>query len=254
VAGLSRPIVLLGAPGAGKGTQAREIAKHFGVPQIATGDMFREHVLRGTTLGGEAQAVMARGELVSDEIVIAMVAERIRAPDCQHGFLLDGFPRTVPQAERLDELLRGRGLGPVLAVSIEVSYDKLFRRLTGRRTCKSCGAIYNIYDRIPRVANHCDREGGELVERPDDREEVIRERLQAYERETKPLLDYYRQREVLVEVMGDVPPEELTRQLIQLLEALPTMPGSPPAPPESLGTEAGPKGGRKSDDCLPRRG
>lgn len=227
MAGLPRPIVLLGAPGAGKGTQAREIAKHFGVPQIATGDMFREHVLRGTALGREAQAVMARGELVSDEIVIAMVAERIGAADCQHGFLLDGFPRTVPQAERLDELLGERSLGPVLAVSIEVDYDKLFRRLTGRRTCQSCGAIYNIYDRAPRVANRCDRDGGELIERPDDREEVIRERLQAYERQTKPLLDYYRQRQALVEIMGDLPPEELTRQLIQLLEALPTTPAVP---------------------------
>lgn len=253
MAGLSRPIVLLGAPGAGKGTQAREIAKHFGVPQIATGDMFREHVVRGTTLGREAQAIMARGELVNDEIVTTMVAERIRAADCQHGFLLDGFPRTVPQAERLDGILRGQGLAPVLAVSIEVGYDELFRRLAGRRTCKTCGAIYNIYDRLPRVANRCDRDGGELVERADDREEVIRERLEAYEWQTKPLLDYYRRRQALVEVQGEQPPEELTRRLIQLLEALPATTASPPASP--VAERASPtKGDCKGDDCLPEYG
>lgn len=219
--GLARPIVLLGAPGAGKGTQARELAKHFGVPQIATGDMFRDHVARGTELGRQAKAVMERGELVSDEIVSAMVDDRIRRADCRQGFLLDGFPRTLPQAERLEEILAAAGFGPVLAINIEVSYDSLFRRLTGRRTCKTCGAIYNLYDRPPRVPDRCDRDAGELLQRADDREEVIRERLAAYERQTKPLIDYYRRRDALVEVNGDESPEALTRRLIQLLEVLP---------------------------------
>ena len=221
MAGLSRPIVLLGAPGAGKGTQAREVTKHFGVPQIATGDMFRDHVARGTELGRQAKAVMESGGLVSDEIVSAMVDERIRQADCRGGFLLDGFPRTLAQAEGLEEILSAAGFGPVLAIDLEVSYDGLFRRLTGRRTCKTCGAIYNIYDRPPRVADRCDREGGQLTQRADDREEIIRERLAAYERQTKPLIDYYRQRGALVEVNGDESPEPLTRRLIQILEGLP---------------------------------
>ncbi|MFQ5816887.1 MAG: adenylate kinase [Terriglobia bacterium] len=219
--GLARPVVLLGAPGAGKGTQAREVAKHFGVPQIATGDMFRDHVARGTDLGRQAKAVMERGELVSDEIVSAMVDERIRQADCRQGFVLDGFPRTLPQAERLEEIRSAACFRPVLAINLEVSYDRLFRRLTGRRTCQSCGAIYNIYDRPPRVPDRCDRDAGKLLQRADDREEVIRERLAAYERQTKPLIQYYRQRDALVEVKGDESPEALTRRLIELLEVLP---------------------------------
>jgi adenylate kinase len=221
MAALTRPILLLGAPGAGKGTQARELTKHFGVPQIATGDMFRDHVARGTELGRQAKAVMERGELVSDAIVSAMVDERIRQPDCRCGFLLDGFPRTLAQAERLEEILSAAGFSPALAINLEVSYDGLFRRLTGRRTCKSCGAIYNLYDRPPRVPDRCDQDGGELLQRADDREEVIRERLAAYERQTKPLIEYYRQRGALVEVNGDESPEALTQRLIELLEALP---------------------------------
>ncbi|MFQ5925865.1 MAG: adenylate kinase [Terriglobia bacterium] len=221
MAELARPVVLLGAPGAGKGTQAREVAKHFGVPQIATGDMFRDHAARGTELGRQAKPVTDRGALVSDEIVSAMVDERIRQADCRRGFLLDGFPRTLPQAERLKEILADASFAPLLAVNLEVSYDNLLRRLTGRRTCKTCGAIYNLYDRSPSVPARCDRDGGELVQRADDREEVIRERLAAYERQTKPLIEYYRQRDALVEVNGDESPEALTRRLIQLLEVLP---------------------------------
>lgn len=226
MAGLSRPVVLLGAPGAGKGTQAREVTKRFDVPQIATGDMFRDHVARGTDLGRQAKAVMERGELVSDAIVCAMVEDRVRRPDCRAGFLLDGFPRTLAQAERLEEILAAAGFGAVLAINLEVSYDSLFRRLTGRRTCKSCGEIYNIYNRLPRVSGRCDREGDELVQRADDREEVIRERLAAYERQTKPLIDFYRQRGALVEVNGDESPEALNHRLIEILEGLPKTAGA----------------------------
>ena len=215
---LSRPLIFLGPPGAGKGTQARAVAAHFGVPQISTGDMFRDHVARGTDLGRQAKAVMERGELVSDDIVSGMVAERIRRPDCAGGFLLDGFPRTVPQAERLETLLGAVGFPGPLAVNLEVSYTSLIRRLTGRRTCAVCGEIYNIHDRPPKREGRCDRDAGELTERADDREEVVRERLNEYERKTKPLVEFYQHRGALLGVNGDEPPEALTRRLIQLLE------------------------------------
>lgn len=215
---LSRPLLFLGPPGAGKGTQARAIAAHFGVPQISTGDMFRDHVARGTELGRQARAVMERGELVSDDIVSGMVAERIRRPDCAAGFLLDGFPRTVPQAERLEKLVGAAGWPGPLAVNLEVSYTSLIRRLTGRRTCAVCGEIYNLYDRPPQREGRCDRDAGELTQRADDREDVVRERLNEYERKTKPLVEFYQHRGALLAVKGDEAPEALTRRLIQLLE------------------------------------
>lgn len=216
---LLRPLIFLGPPGAGKGTQAERIAQHFRVPQISTGDMFREHVARGTPLGLEVKAVMERGELVSDEIVIAMVAERIREPDCAQGFLLDGFPRTLAQAERLDPLVAERGCGPVLAVNLDVGYNVLIRRLSGRRVCAAGGHIYNIFDQPPKEAGKCDRDGSELRQRADDREEVIRERLRAYQEQTRPLVGFYRQRGALLEVNGDESPAELTARLIPLLES-----------------------------------
>lgn len=216
---LARPLLFLGPPGAGKGTQARAIAEHFGVPQIATGDMFRDHVARGTELGQQAKAVMERGELVSDDIVSAMVAERIRQPDCIAGFILDGFPRTRAQAERLETLLADAGWAGLLAVNLQVSYTDLIRRLTGRRTCAVCGEIYNIYQRPPRVQGRCDRDGGELIQRADDREEVIRERLKAYEQQTRPLVEFYRQRAAVLDVNGEESAEKLTARLIALLES-----------------------------------
>ncbi|MFQ5777035.1 MAG: adenylate kinase [Terriglobia bacterium] len=215
---LARPLIFLGPPGAGKGTQARAVAERLGVPQIATGDMFRDHGARGTELGRQAKAVMERGELVSDDIVVAMVAERIRQPDSAQGFILDGFPRTRPQAERLEALLAQAGWPGALAVNLEVSYTDLIRRLTGRRTCAVCGEIYNIHFRPPKVAGRCDRDGGELLQRADDREEVIRERLQAYDQQTKPLVEFYRQRDSLVNVAGEGSPEQLTLRLLELLE------------------------------------
>ncbi|HXE75945.1 MAG TPA: adenylate kinase [Candidatus Xenobia bacterium] len=216
-AGNLRPLVFLGPPGAGKGTQARMVAERLGVPQISTGDMFRDHAARGTELGRQAKAVMERGELVSDDIVVGMVAERIARPDCAKGFILDGFPRTVPQAERLEALLAETGHPAVLAVNFSLSYTNLVRRLTGRRTCVLCGEIYNIHFRPPKVEGRCDRDGGELTQRADDREEVIRERLAAYQRQTQPLIDFYRQRGSLLEVDAEAPPEELTRRLLALL-------------------------------------
>jgi adenylate kinase len=214
---LNRAVIFIGPPGAGKGTQAKEVARLYQVPHLSTGDMFRDHVGRGTPLGQKAKPIMERGELVPDEIVLAMVEERISRPDCHNGFVFDGFPRTLPQAERLDELLRGLHFGPPLVLHFAVDAGQLLRRLTGRRTCKVGGEIYNIYDRPPKVAGRCDNDGGELVQRPDDREEVIAERLAAYERQTKPLVEYYRRQGVLEDVDGSAGVEAVTRAVLGLL-------------------------------------
>lgn len=213
-----RAVILLGPPGSGKGTQAREVVKVLGVPHLSTGDMFRDHVARGTELGLKAKPIMERGELVPDDIVLGMVEERISAPDCAAGFLFDGFPRTLAQAEKLDQLLARRNFGRPLVLHIGVEYDALFRRLTGRRTCSVGGEIYNIYDRPPRVPGRCDHDGGELIQRPDDREDVIRERLAAYERQTRPLIDYYRRQGALVDVDGGQPVEAVTRAVLAALQ------------------------------------
>ncbi|PYU20691.1 MAG: adenylate kinase [Acidobacteria bacterium] len=215
--GLARAVIFLGPPGAGKGTQARQIAETYRVPHLSTGDMFREHVSRGTPLGLRAKPIMERGELVPDDLVLSMVEDRISRPDCDDGFILDGFPRTLPQAEKLDEILRRRFETEPLVVHFLVDQNQLMRRLTGRRTCASGGEIYNIYDHPPKVPGRCDRDGGELVQRPDDREEVIAERLAAYERQTRPLVDYYRRRGVLTDVDGMVAPGSVTKNVLELL-------------------------------------
>ncbi len=216
---LKRAVIFLGPPGAGKGTQAKRLAQRYGVPHLSTGDMFRDHVSRGTELGRLAKPIMERGELVSDEIVLGMVEERVSRPDCANGFVFDGFPRTLAQAEKLDLILERRHFGRPLVIHFLVDQDALLRRLTGRRTCIVGGEIYNIYEHPPRVDGRCDNDGGALVQRPDDRPEVIRERLAAYERQTKPLVDYYRQRGVLVEVDGAANMETVARSLLRILEA-----------------------------------
>jgi adenylate kinase len=215
--GLGRAVIFLGPPGAGKGTQARQIAESYGVPHLSTGDMFREHVSRGTPLGLRAKPIMERGELVPDDLVLSMVEDRISRPDCGDGFILDGFPRTLPQAEKLDEILRRRFKTEPLVVHFVVDKNQLMRRLTGRRVCGIGGEIYNIYDHPPKVPGRCDRDGGELIQRPDDREEVIAERLVAYERQTRPLVDYYRQRGVLKDVDGMAAPQAVTKNVLELL-------------------------------------
>jgi adenylate kinase len=215
--GLGRAVIFLGPPGAGKGTQAKQIAESYGVPHLSTGDMFREHVSRGTPLGLRAKPIMERGELVPDDLVLSMVEDRISRPDTEDGFILDGFPRTVPQAEKLDEILRRRFQTEPLVVHFVVDKNQLMRRLTGRRVCGIGGEIYNIYDHPPKVPGRCDRDGGELTQRPDDREEVIAERLAAYERQTRPLVDYYRQQGVLKDVDGMAAPEAVTKNVLGLL-------------------------------------
>jgi len=213
------PLILLGPPGAGKGTQAKQIVERYGIPQVSTGDLLRENVKLGTALGLKAKAVMDAGKLVSDDLVNEMVAERIARPDCTRGFILDGFPRTVGQAEWLDGFLSARGSKlPLRVIRIAVDYDKLLKRLTGRRTCPVCGTIYNLYTNPPRSDEVCDKEGAKLTSRKDDSEEAIGTRLKAYENETLPLVDYYHRRGILTEIDGDAPAERVTRDLFGALE------------------------------------
>jgi adenylate kinase len=214
------PIILLGAPGAGKGTQAKLIAEHYGVPHISTGDILRDNVSRGTELGKKAKAVMERGELVSDDLVNGMVAERLRQADCKRGFILDGFPRTVAQAEWLDRepaALAGSRKGPVV-VSVDVGYNQLLQRLTGRRSCPVDGTIYNIYFQPPQKEGACDLCGTALVQRKDDKEEVISERLKSYERQTLPLVEHYQQQGRLRRVNGELPVEQVMAEIFRAIE------------------------------------
>ena len=200
-------VAFLGPPGAGKGTQARELAREWGVPHVATGDMLRDAAAAGTPLGREAKGYMDKGALVPDEVIIRMIAERLRRPDAGRGFLLDGFPRTVPQAEALAEML-GKGGEPLDAVvSIDVPEDELVRRLAARRVCRQCGAMFQLDADPAARAGRCDRCGGELYQRDDDSEATVRHRLDVYARQTAPLLDYYRGRGLLssVKAEGSVP-------------------------------------------------
>lgn len=218
------PVILLGPPGSGKGTQAKQIVARYGIPQISTGDLLRDNVARSTELGRKAKAVMERGELVPDDLVCGMVAARLQEKDCARGFILDGFPRTVAQAEWLDKFLqteffdKGKMRTPPVVVDIAVGYNELLRRLTGRRSCPTCGRIYNIYFQPPRVADTCDNDGAKLVLRKDDTEEVIAERLKTYERQTLPLTDYYRRQGRLRQVDGARPVEQVTAEAFQAIE------------------------------------
>jgi len=211
-------LIFLGAPGAGKGTQAREVSKHFSIPQISTGDILREAVRNQTPLGLAAKAKMEAGGLVPDEVVCGIVEQRIERPDCQRGFILDGFPRTLPQAQFVDGMLQMKGRGNPLVLDIKVDHDLLLKRLTGRRTCSLCGEIYNVYFNPPRLEGVCDKDGGKLLQRADDSEESIRQRLVAYEQQTSPLIDYYRRKGVLHEVDGNRRPEAIATELIDFLE------------------------------------
>lgn len=195
-------LVFLGPPGAGKGTQARALAQEWGVPHIATGDMLRDAAAAGTPLGRQARAFMERGALVPDDVIIGLIAERLAEPDAKRGFVLDGFPRTIPQAEALDRLLAEREQGLDRVIYFDVSEDELLRRLTGRRSCPACQATYHVTANRPRRPGVCDRCGTELVQRPDDREDTVRTRLKVYAEQTAPLLEHYRRRGVLATVAG----------------------------------------------------
>jgi len=218
------PVILLGPPGAGKGTQAKQIVERYGIPQISTGDLLREHVAKGTSLGVEAKVIMERGELVPDELMYGMVAQRLREPDCRRGFVLDGFPRTAAQAGWLDaflekELFENSEMCPPVVIQLVVDYTQLLLRLTGRRSCPTCGRLYNIHFQPPRVDELCDVDGTPLITRNDDRSEVITERLTAYEKQTRPVADYYRVQQRLVPVNADQTVIEVTAQIFGVIDS-----------------------------------
>ncbi len=213
-------IVLLGAPGSGKGTQAKLIVEKYGIPQISTGDLLRAAVAAGTELGKRAKAAMEAGELVSDDIVLGMIRERLAEPDTEKGFILDGFPRNLAQAEALDRLLDELGKPLQAALLIDVPFDALLKRLTGRLTCEKCGAVYNIYTNPPKQDGICDKCGGKLIHRADDNEETIRNRLQVYEQQTAPLIDYYERQGKLHRIDGEGEIDAIFQAVSAVLDGL----------------------------------
>ncbi|MDO4393878.1 MAG: adenylate kinase [Bacillota bacterium] len=202
-------MILLGPPGAGKGTQAVRIVEKYNVPHISTGDIFRANIKAGTELGKRAQEYMNRGELVPDELVVEIATDRLAADDCKDGFLLDGFPRTVFQAEKLDEFLASKGRKVEHVLNIEVGRDDLMARLTGRRVCKSCGASFHVVNIPPKKEGICDNCGAELIQRADDNEETASNRIEVYNKETKPLIDYYENAGNIVNIDGAKDAEEV---------------------------------------------
>jgi adenylate kinase len=212
-------LVLLGAPGAGKGTQAKKLIDKYGIPQISTGDILRKAVADGTPLGKEAKSYMDKGELVPDSVVIGLVKERLAQDDCKNGYILDGFPRNTTQAETLDSVLAEMNSPLDVALSIDVDKDDLMKRLTGRRTCKGCQQMYNIYFSPPQKEGVCDKCGGELFQRDDDKEETIKNRLEVYERSTAPLIEYYSKKGILKSVKGVGSIDEIFNKICSVLEA-----------------------------------
>jgi len=214
-------LILLGPPGAGKGTQAQMMVDRYHIPQISTGDILRGAVKEGTPLGKKARGFMDQGKLVPDEVVIGIIDERLRAADCNGGFILDGFPRTIAQAEALQPILAKIGKAVDHVINIEVDSEELVRRLTGRRTCKECGAMFHIFFQPPKREGVCDRCQGTLYQREDDKEETIRTRLREYERQTAPLIGYYRRKEALRSIPGVGGKEEIFAQIIRVLDRTP---------------------------------
>ena len=195
-------LILLGPPGAGKGTQAKMLVGEFGIPHISTGDMFRDHISRNTELGQKVKAITASGQLVPDEVTNALVKDRLSREDVKQGFILDGYPRTVPQAEYLDGLLRSLGRHLDRVVSYEIAEETVVERISGRRSCPKCGAVYHLTQNPPKKAGVCDKEGAALVQRPDDEPQNVRVRLKEYGTKTEPLKRFYREKGLLAEVEG----------------------------------------------------
>lgn len=215
---MAQILIFLGPPGAGKGTQARVVARELGIPHISTGDILRDAARKKTGLGLAAKAKMDKGQLVPDDVICPIVEERLSRPDCREGAILDGFPRTIAQAKFLNGMLARVGLGEPLVLNIHVEPESVIKRLTGRRTCQTCGEIYNVYLNPPRRDGICDKDDGQLVQRADDNEEAIRIRLEAYEQDTLPLIDYYRSRGELRQVEGSEAPEAITERLLSLVK------------------------------------
>lgn len=211
-------IILLGAPGAGKGTQAATLSDALKAPHVATGDLFRAALSQGTELGQKAKAYMDRGELVPDEVTVEMLLERISQPDAEAGYILDGFPRTIEQANALDGALGARQEGIDKVVLVDVSEDELVRRLSGRWICRSCQTPYHETNNPPKVAGRCDADGGELYQRDDDKPETVRNRLQVYSQQTAPLIDFYENKGVLARINGEQAIDSVRRDLLSSIE------------------------------------
>lgn len=209
-------IILLGPPGSGKGTQAKRLAQEYQIPHISTGDLFREHMAAGTPLGQKAQSFIKSGQLVPHELVIEILSERIRRPDCLRGYLLDGFPRTILQADDLAKYLDSKM--PVMVLYLEVPDEVIIKRASGRLLCKECGTIYNRDISPPIHEGVCDKCGGEVYQRSDDQPEVVRERLKVYHQQTQPLIEYYRQKEMLTHFDGDQFPDVVHAELRRYID------------------------------------
>ena len=211
-------LILLGAPGAGKGTQAIEIKEELNITHISTGDIFRANIKDGTELGKKAKGYMDEGKLVPDELTIELVKDRLRKDDAKNGFLLDGFPRTIPQAEALDGFLKEEGIKLDRVVNIDVDKSVLLDRITGRRVCKDCKASFHIAFNPPKKENVCDHCGGELIQRADDNEETVKNRIGVYEKETSPLIDYYNKQGLVLNIDGNKSPKEVTKEIFEGLK------------------------------------
>nr|WP_260503694.1 adenylate kinase [Paenibacillus polymyxa] len=209
--------MIMGPPGAGKGTQADVIVKEFGIPHISTGDAFRLAMKQGTPIGIKAKEYIDKGELVPDDVTIGIVEERLQQPDCKKGFLLDGFPRTLAQAEALDQILGRLNTKLDDVINLKVDRDNLLARITGRRVCKSCGASYHIVFNPPKVEGICDKDGGELYQRPDDNEDSVRTRLDEYSNKTAPLLTFYENQNLLRHIDGEQDIDVVSQNIVSLL-------------------------------------
>ena len=210
-------IIMLGAPGAGKGTQAKMLADKYGYPHISTGDIFRANIKNGTELGKKAKEYMDQGLLVPDELVCDLVVDRVKQEDCKEGYILDGFPRTIPQAESLDAALSAIGEKIDYAVNVEVPDENIVKRMSGRRACVACGATYHIVHIPTKVEGICDRCGSELILRDDDKPETVTKRLNVYHEQTQPLIDYYTAKNVLVEVDGTKDMNDVFEAIVEIL-------------------------------------
>ena len=210
-------IIMLGAPGAGKGTQAKMIAAKYGIPHISTGDIFRANIKNGTELGAKAKQYMDKGELVPDELVVDLVIDRFKEDDCKNGYVLDGFPRTIPQAEALDKALTAIGENVDYAINVEVPVENIIYRLGGRRACVGCGATYHVVYSPTKVEGKCDTCGGDLIIRDDDKPETVKNRLSVYHDQTQPLIDYYTKKGIIKEVDGTVDMNDVFKAITDIL-------------------------------------
>ena len=212
-------IIMLGAPGAGKGTQAKKIAQKYGIPHISTGDIFRANIKNGTELGKKAKTYMDQGQLVPDELTLDLIMDRFKEDDCKNGYVLDGFPRTIPQAEALDAALKANGEKIDFAIDVDVPDENIVKRMGGRRACVNCGATYHIVYSPTKVEGKCDKCGEDLIVRDDDKPETVLSRLEVYHNQTQPLIDYYNEQGVLKTVDGTVDMKDVFDAIIKILGA-----------------------------------